>query len=112
MAKAMATYCQYMFPTHPLLIIEKTPDSVSNETRLMRSNMITMIAEMSSMYSQDKMDNLIFIDIEDRHIIGFDISRLIGADRTSVSSGWCVGNNKHKLKLKDMTAKMWTHMMV
>jgi hypothetical protein len=92
-------------------MFEKTPDSVSNDARLLRSNMITMIAEMSSMYSQDKMDNLIIVDIEDRHIIGFDMSHLDGANKTSASaSGWCVGNTK--LKLKDMTAKMWTHMRI
>jgi hypothetical protein len=64
---------------------------------------------MSSMYSQDKMDNLIIVDIEDRHIIGFDMSRLVGTNKAS-ASGWCNGNTK--LKLKDMTAKMWTHMRI
>ena len=95
--------CMYKFPIHPRDMFNKSPKHMDVETRMMRTQMIQLIAELSESHTQEALDNNVYVDIENKHIIGMDMSCLMNAD-----VDFCIGDSK--MKLKDVTAKMWTRM--
>lgn len=95
--------CHYRFPCHPAEIISCSSKKLSEDARVLRIEMIKMIADLSTSYSQKDLDEKILIDIDDQgYIIGMDLSVLIG-----LSEHLCF----HKsIKLGDMTEDNWIQM--
>jgi hypothetical protein len=77
--------------------------------------MIEYITEMSASHTQEAIDNNVYFDIKNKQIIGMDVSALILTAAAAAAAAaddidFCVGDSK--MKLKDVTAKMWTRMRV
>ena len=67
----------YKLPITPNEIFKNTDTNMPDETRYMRLQMIKMLINLSSEYSQKEIDNSLYVDIEDGEIIGFDMSKLL-----------------------------------
>lgn len=97
--------CHYRFPCHPAEIISCSSKQLSDSTRILRAEMIKMIADLSQTYSQKELDEKIRIDIDENNsIIGMDLSLLIG-----LSASLCFNNS---IKLGEMTEEIWVNMKV
>lgn len=95
--------CHYRFPIHPADMFAQTPAEMEESTRTMRAQMLNMIAELSQKHSQQELDNMISIDVENGEIVGMDLSRLMGANMPSM----CLGE---PVPLGHMTAQNWITM--
>jgi hypothetical protein len=98
--------CHYMFPCHPAKMYEDTPSKMKNNTRMLRVEMITMIAQLSQQFSQEDLDTKIFVDIKNNDITGLDMAELFGMSGMNL----CVGNQR--IPLGQLTATNWKTMRV
>lgn len=101
----MTLICNYKFPCHPEDMFDNTPDHVSDESRMLRVQMITTIAELSQTYSQEDMDNNIIINLDStNNIVGMDMSFLLFTDLEV--------NEASPLTLGKLTQENWTNMKI
>ena len=102
---AMALLCRYKFPCHPAEMFKST-DGLSNDTRVLRADMVQNIANLSQTFAQKKINDKVFIDIDENGwIIGMDMAGIFGIDIDA-----CVGSRK--IPLKSMTVENWKAMKV
>lgn len=100
----MPKMCHYRFPCHPRDMIAGSPD-LDPTARILRMHMIETIAELSQKYNQTKLDNKVYIDVDDfGNIQGLDVSKLIG-----LNANFCLGRS---VPLKQMTDMSWTSMRI
>jgi hypothetical protein len=93
----MKQTCKYRFPCHPQEMFSCTPDSLDQSGRILRTQIIKTIAELSQTYSQKQINKKLFVDIdEDNYIVGLDMSSIIG-----ISGNMCIGSRISVGKLKE-----------
>lgn len=102
---AMKITCYYKFPCHPKEMFDNSPSNMSDIVKNLRVQMISIIAELSSKYSQKELDNKLFVDIENGDIVGFDMSELMNISLT-------FSDNSQRVPLGKLTAKHWQTMRV
>lgn len=100
----MAIKCNYKFPCYLSEIFAESPRTLSEDTKLLRVDMIREIAMLSHRYSDELMNNEILIDIEDGEIINMNILQLT----IKIQVNWSIGNKQ--IKLGEMTADNWKTM--
>jgi hypothetical protein len=64
--------CNYKFPIHPAEMFQYK--KISENARVLRAHIINNIIMLSQTHTQDTLDNKLFVDVEDREIIGLDMS--------------------------------------
>lgn len=101
----MKTTCHYKFPCHPQDMMSNTPDRVDSSARMLRVQIINMIAQLSQKYNQQQINEKLFVDIdENQEIIGLDISKLSNMD-----IDFALGT---LISVGDLTAEDWTNMRI
>jgi hypothetical protein len=99
------TTCFYKFPCHPKEMYDDSPPNLSNLSRLLRVQIIEMIANLSQSYTQEQLDTKLHVDVdEDNEIVGLDISELIG-----LPLNMCEGK---RILLGTLTSDNWKTMKV
>lgn len=93
--------CNYRFPIHPLEMFQH--NKLSKDARILRVHMINNIELLSQTYTQDTLDNKLYIDVEDGEIVGLDMSSV-----TMPGANMCIG--QQRIPLKNMNAKNWKTM--
>lgn len=101
------TTCYYRFPCHPEEMFRNSP-KLSDESRMLRINMIKQLAELSSHFPQEDLDTKVYADVEDDEIVGFDMAELQGVP--DMSQITCVGTRR--IPLGQLSAAAWTTMRV
>lgn len=95
--------CNYRFPAHPADMFKQTPCNVPQVSRHLRAQMIEMIATVSAVYTQEQLDDNVFVDCDrSGGIIGLDLSKLFGLPF----------EQGRKIRLGDMTQHNWACMRV
>ena len=97
--------CNYIFPCSTTEMFEHKIDNID---RILRSHIILQITDMSQKYSQDDIDNNVYVDVDDDNgIVGLDCYRLFSTNPTSNLPTLCQGRN---VPLRELTAYNWKTM--
>ncbi len=94
--------CYYNFPCHPQEMFIASP-FLEEHAKLLRIQIVTMIAELSQTNNQKYINNNLFVDIdENNNIVGLDLSRLF-----NINVNCCVGE---RVSIGKLRAIDWINM--
>lgn len=95
--------CNYKFPCHPCEMFAESPLNMDSETKTLRVQIIKLIAELSEIFSQEDLDEKVYVDVDANNFIqGVDTSELIG-----LTFNMCLGR---RVPLKHLTDANWKNM--